>query len=220
MGALWLFSTLCRGILQKRSSTLSISPPLIRFTARRNKTMRFMMIVKANKDSEAGVMPGMELIEAMGKFNEEMVKAGVLVSADGLQASSKRRAGQILAGTKTGRYGRPVRQTRELIAGYWVIDVPSKSRRHRLGFRALPRRMVPIGKARSRSVRCSRPRISAPRHPGSSQSNDRPTAFFQNPYIASRRSLIEVRLPGAIDRPPERRCRRGSLKKPTARPAA
>jgi hypothetical protein len=50
--------------------------------------MRFMLVVKANKDSEAGVMPSAELIEAMGKFNEEMVKAGVFLAAEGLQASS------------------------------------------------------------------------------------------------------------------------------------
>lgn len=87
--------------------------------------MRYMMIVKANKDSEAGVMPTKELIEAMGRFNEEMAKAGVLVSAEGLQASSQGARVQFSAGKRTVIDG-PFAETKELIAGFWIIDVKSK----------------------------------------------------------------------------------------------
>jgi hypothetical protein len=88
--------------------------------------MRFMMIVKANKDSEAGVMPPMELIEAMGKFNEEMVKAGVLLSAEGLQASSKGARVKFTPGAKPVIIDGPFAETKELIAGFWMIQVKSK----------------------------------------------------------------------------------------------
>jgi hypothetical protein len=88
--------------------------------------MRFMMIVKASKDSEAGVMPAMDLIEAMGKFNEEMVKAGVLLAAEGLQASSKGARVKFSAGRKPVVTDGPFAETKELIAGYWLIQVKSK----------------------------------------------------------------------------------------------
>ena len=88
--------------------------------------MRFMMIVKANKDSEAGVMPGKELIAAMGKFNEEMAKAGVLLAAEGLQASSKGARVQFSPGRKPTVIDGPFAETKELIAGFWLIQVKSK----------------------------------------------------------------------------------------------
>jgi hypothetical protein len=88
--------------------------------------MRYMMIVKASKDSEAGVMPPMELVEAMGKFNEEMVKAGVLLSADGLQASSKGARVKFRPGAKPTIIDGPFAETKELIAGFWMIEVKSK----------------------------------------------------------------------------------------------
>lgn len=88
--------------------------------------MRFMMLVKANQDSEAGVMPGMELLEAMGKFNEEMVKAGVLLSAEGLQASSHGARVRFLPGAKPTVIDGPFAETKELIAGFWLIQVKSK----------------------------------------------------------------------------------------------
>jgi len=88
--------------------------------------MRFMMIVKADQDSEAGKMPPMELIEAMGKFNEEMVKAGVLLSAEGLQASSKGARVRFAADGKTSVIDGPFAETKELIAGFWLIDVKSR----------------------------------------------------------------------------------------------
>jgi hypothetical protein len=112
---------------EKKFDALSISLPVIRFTGRRNNTMRFMMIVKANKDSEAGVMPGRELLEAMGKFNEEMARAGVLVAGEGLQASSKGARVRFSPGRKPTVTDGPFAETRELIAGYWLIDVPSKA---------------------------------------------------------------------------------------------
>jgi hypothetical protein len=87
--------------------------------------MRFMMIVKANKDSEAGVLPSMELIQAMGKFNEEMVKAGVLLAAEGLQASSKGARVKFSGGKRTVIDG-PFTESKELIAGFWLIQVKSK----------------------------------------------------------------------------------------------
>jgi hypothetical protein len=87
--------------------------------------MRYMMIVKATKDSEAGAMPKKELIEAMGRFNEEMAKAGVLIAGEGLQASSQGARVQFSRGKRTVIDG-PFAETKELIAGYWIIDVKSK----------------------------------------------------------------------------------------------
>jgi hypothetical protein len=91
----------------------------------RNKPMRFMMIVKANKDSEAGVMPSEELLSTMGKYNEELVKAGVLLDAAGLQPSSKGARIKFSGGKRTIIDG-PFSETKELIAGYWVIQVKSR----------------------------------------------------------------------------------------------
>jgi len=87
--------------------------------------MRFMMIVKANKDSEAGKLPGEELLSAMGKYNEELIKAGVLVDLSGLQASSKG-ARVKFSGEKRTVIDGPFAETKELIAGYWIINVKSK----------------------------------------------------------------------------------------------
>jgi hypothetical protein len=87
--------------------------------------MRFMMIVKANKDSEAGVMPKEEMLAAMAKYNEELVKAGVLLDATGLQPSSKGARIKFSHGKRTVIDG-PFAETKELIAGYWLIQVKSK----------------------------------------------------------------------------------------------
>lgn len=87
--------------------------------------MRFMMIVKANKDSEAGKMPGEELLSAMGKYNEELMKAGVLLDLSGLQASSKGARIKFSEGQKTVVDG-PFTESKELIAGYWIIQVKSR----------------------------------------------------------------------------------------------
>src|ERR1700755_3356625 len=88
--------------------------------------MRFMMIVKATKDSEAGVMPSMELVQAMGKFNEEMVKAGVLLAGGGLQARSQGARVDVAHGGKPSGVDGPFAETKELIAGFWLIQVKSK----------------------------------------------------------------------------------------------
>mgnify|MGYP001554050286 CR=1 FL=1 len=88
--------------------------------------MKFMMLIKANADSEAGVMPSEQLLLAMGKYNEQLMKAGVLLAADGLQASSKG-ARLAIAKGKTTVVDGPFAETKELIAGYWVIQVKSKA---------------------------------------------------------------------------------------------
>ena len=87
--------------------------------------MRFMMIVKASKDSEAGKMPSEELLTAMGKYNEELMKAGVLVDLSGLQSSTKG-ARIKFSGGKTTVMDGPFAETKELIAGYWIINVKSR----------------------------------------------------------------------------------------------
>ena len=86
--------------------------------------MRVMVIVKANKDSEAGILPKEKLLAEMGKFNEELVKAGVLLAADGLQPSSKGKRVRF-AGDKRVVIDGPFAETKELIAGYWLWQVRS-----------------------------------------------------------------------------------------------
>jgi len=87
--------------------------------------MRFMMIVKASKDSEAGKMPSEELLSAMGKYNEELMKAGALVDLTGLHPSSKG-ARVKFSGRKRTVIDGPFAETKELIGGYWIIQVKSK----------------------------------------------------------------------------------------------
>ena len=87
--------------------------------------MRFLMMVKANKDSEAGVMPDDKLIAEMGKYNEELAKAGVLLDLAGLQPSSKGARIRFSGGKRTVVDG-PFTETKELIAGYWLIQVKSR----------------------------------------------------------------------------------------------
>jgi hypothetical protein len=87
--------------------------------------MRFMVIVKATKESEAGVLPSKELMEAMGKFNEELIKAGVLLAAEGLQSSSKGARVKISGNSRTVVDG-PFAETKELVAGFWLWQVSSK----------------------------------------------------------------------------------------------
>jgi hypothetical protein len=88
--------------------------------------MRFMVIVKANKDSEAGVLPSTEQLAEMGKYNEELVKAGVMLAGEGLQPSSKG-ARVKFSGRKRTVVDGPFSETKELIAGYWLIQVKSKA---------------------------------------------------------------------------------------------
>src|SRR5437660_562205 len=88
-------------------------------------TMRFMILVKANKDSEAGVLPDEKALTAMGKFNEELAKAGVMLAGEGLQASSKG-ARVKFDGSKRIVTDGPFAETKELIAGFWLWKVKSK----------------------------------------------------------------------------------------------
>jgi len=87
--------------------------------------MRFMMIVKASKEFESGKMPSEELVAAMGKYNEELMKAGVLVDLAGLQPTSKGARIQFSGGAKTVIDG-PFAETKEVIGGFWIIKVKSK----------------------------------------------------------------------------------------------
>jgi hypothetical protein len=87
--------------------------------------MRFMVLVKANKDSEAGVMPSEQILAEMGKYNEELVKAGVLLAGEGLHPSSKG-ARVKFSGDKRTVIDGPFTEAKELIAGFWLIQVKSK----------------------------------------------------------------------------------------------
>jgi hypothetical protein len=87
--------------------------------------MRFMILVKADKNSEAGVLPDQKLLAAMGKFNEELVKAGVMLAGEGIQPSSKGARVKFSKGKKTVIDG-PFAETKELVAGFWLWQLRSK----------------------------------------------------------------------------------------------
>lgn len=87
--------------------------------------MRFMVIVKANKESESGVIPSRDMLAEMGKFNETLVKDGVMLAADGLQASSKGARIRFEGGKTTVTDG-PFAETKELVAGFWIVQGKSK----------------------------------------------------------------------------------------------
>ena len=87
--------------------------------------MRFMIIIKASPDSEAGVMPSQELLTAMGNYNEELVKAGIMLAGEGLHPSSKG-ARVKFSGEKRSIIDGPFIETKELIAGFWIWQVKSK----------------------------------------------------------------------------------------------
>jgi hypothetical protein len=86
--------------------------------------MKVMVIVKASKNSEAGMMPSQQMIAEMGKFNEELAKAGVLLAAEGLQPSSRGKRVRFAGATRTVIDG-PFAETKELIAGFWIWQVKS-----------------------------------------------------------------------------------------------
>jgi len=88
--------------------------------------MRFMMIVKASKESEAGILPTETELAEMGKFNEQMVKAGVMLAGEGLQASSKGARVHYDGAKRTVTDG-PFTETKELIAGFWLLQVKSRA---------------------------------------------------------------------------------------------
>ncbi|HEV7838970.1 MAG TPA: YciI family protein [Gemmatimonadaceae bacterium] len=87
--------------------------------------MKFMILVKATKDSEAGVLPSEELLTAMGKYNEELVKAGVMLAGEGLHPSSKGARVRFSGDQRTVIDG-PFAETKELVAGFWLFEVKSK----------------------------------------------------------------------------------------------
>jgi hypothetical protein len=87
--------------------------------------MRFAVLVKANKDSEAGVLPSREMLEKMGKFNEQLIKDGVMLAGEGLQALSKGVRLRFDGGRTTVIDG-PFAETKELIAGFWIVQGKSK----------------------------------------------------------------------------------------------
>jgi hypothetical protein len=120
------------------SSKLSIWRNAVRLQVRRARqpqgsrdqakgeaTMRFMIIVKATKDSEGGVMPSEKLLAEMGKYNEELAKAGIMLAGDGLHPSSKG-ARVRFSGSKRTVIDGPFAETKELVAGYWMWQVKSK----------------------------------------------------------------------------------------------
>jgi hypothetical protein len=86
--------------------------------------MRVMVIVKASKESEAGVLPDTELLTQMGKYNEQLVKAGIMLAGEGLQASSKGKR-VVFSGAKRTVVDGPFTESKELIAGYWIWQVRS-----------------------------------------------------------------------------------------------
>lgn len=88
--------------------------------------MRFMILVPANNESEAGVLPDEKMLAEMGKFNEEMVKAGVMLAGEGLHPTSKGARITFSKGRKTTVVDGPFTESKELIAGFWLIDVRSK----------------------------------------------------------------------------------------------
>ena len=87
--------------------------------------MRFTVMVRANENTEAGILPSTELLDRMGKFNEELVKAGVMLAGEGLQASSKGARLAFHNGRATVTDG-PFAETKELIAGFWIVQAKSK----------------------------------------------------------------------------------------------
>ena len=121
--------------------------------------MRVMVLVKATADSEAGVMPPTEMFEAMMKFNEELVNAGVIMDGDGLQPSAKGKRVAFDGPNRTVIDG-PFAETRELVAGYWIWQVKDMAEAVEWVKRC-PIRCS--GRARSRSARSTKCRISATR---------------------------------------------------------
>src|SRR2546426_6712358 len=90
------------------------------------KAMRFIVLVKASKDSEAGVLPSQEMLVEMGKFNDELVKAGVMLAGEGLQDSSKGARITYSGNKRTVRDG-PFAETKELVAGFWIWQTKNKA---------------------------------------------------------------------------------------------
>src|SRR5712664_2863553 len=97
-----------------------------KLTPESEKAMRFIVLVKASKDSEAGVLPTQEMLTEMGKFNDELVKAGVMLAGEGLQDSSKGVRITYAGNKRTVRDG-PFTETKELVAGFWIWQTKNKA---------------------------------------------------------------------------------------------
>jgi hypothetical protein len=108
--------------MQKGGAADQLDRALLR--RERRTAMRVMVMIKATKNSEAGVMPSEKLLTEMGKFNEELVKAGVMLAGDGLQPSSRGKRVRF-AGAKRSVIDGPFAETKELVAGYWMWQVKS-----------------------------------------------------------------------------------------------
>jgi hypothetical protein len=102
-----------------------MSGTLLNATLQKDTTMRFMVMIKATKETEAGVMPDEKLLTDMGKYNEELVKAGVMLGGEGLHPSSKG-ARVKFQGSKRTVIDGPFAETKELVAGYWLWECKSK----------------------------------------------------------------------------------------------
>ena len=113
-----------QGTIRRNSKNDAGLTPSRVLSTERNKQMRVMVIVKATKNSEAGVMPSEELLTAMGQFNEELVKARVMLAGDGLHPSSKGKRVRFSGGKKSVIDG-PFAATNELVAGFWIWQVKS-----------------------------------------------------------------------------------------------
>ena len=87
--------------------------------------MRFMVLVKANKDSEAGVLPDEKALLEMGKFNDELIKAGVMLAGEGLQSSAKGKRIKFTPGARPRVTDGPFAETKELLAGFWMVQMKS-----------------------------------------------------------------------------------------------
>ena len=133
--------------------------------------MRFMILIKATKDSEAGVMPSEQLLTEMGKFNEELVQAGVMLAGEGLHPTSKG-ARVKFSGEKRTVIDGPFAETKELMAGFWIWQCKSKEE----AIEWVKRCPNPHNEeTRSKFARSSRPRTSVPSSRRSSRS--RKSAF-------------------------------------------
>src|SRR5688572_15590113 len=109
---------------QQFSRSRSPGYPLRTPKPRGDTTMRFMVIVKADRNSEAGVLPDQKLLADMGKYNEELVKAGVMLAGEGLQPSSKGKRVRF-SGSKRTVIDGPFAETKELVAGFWIFQTKS-----------------------------------------------------------------------------------------------
>ena len=150
--------------------------------------MRFMVLVKANKNSEAGVLPDEKILTEMGKFNEELVKAGVMLAGEGLHPSSKG-ARVKFSGRKRTVIDGPFTETKELIAGFWLWQVKSKEE----AIEWLKRAPFDRG-PRSRSARSSRRRTSPPSDPRAGRgSSARPGGAARASGSRRRQARLRVR---------------------------